>query len=318
MKYRVFVDGNAGTTGLQIGERLARRNDVEVLTIESELRKDVDERRRLINMARVVFLCLPDDAARESASLVSNPDTIVIDASTAHRTLPDWTYGLPELSPAQRDRIAHARRIAVPGCHATGFVLLVRPLVDAGLFSPDYPITCHSVTGYSGGGHKLIDAYHAGSGAGTGMEAARHYALGLQHKHLPEMKLHGGLSRTPLFTPIIGNFERGMAVAIPLHLDTLAKQVNLEALQQVYTERYGQSRFVKVMPLGEASVPEGGYFDPTACNGTNRAEIFVFGNDAQVLLICRLDNLGKGASGAALQCMNIALGLDEGLGLEGV
>ncbi|WP_304226569.1 N-acetyl-gamma-glutamyl-phosphate reductase [Gracilinema caldarium] len=315
MKYRVFVDGNAGTTGLQIGERLSRRNDVELLTIRDELRKDVDERRRLINEADVVFLCLPDDAARESVSLVSNPRTIVIDASTAHRTLPEWTYGLPELSEAQRDRISRSKRIAVPGCHATGFVLLVRPLVDAGFISPDYPLACHSVTGYSGGGHKLIDAYRSGQGAGTGMEAARHYALSLQHKHLPEMRLHGGLSRTPLFTPIIGNFERGMAVAIPLHVDTLAKKTDLAGIQSIYTARYGLSRFVKVMPLGEASLPEAGYFDPTACNGTNRAEIFVYGNESQALLICRLDNLGKGASGAALQCMNIALGLDEGLGL---
>lgn len=309
------MDGNAGTTGLQIGERLSRRDDVKLLSIQSELRKDVDERRRLINEADVVFLCLPDDAARESASLVSNPDTIVIDASTAHRTLPDWTYGLPELSEAQRERISRSKRIAVPGCHATGFVLLVRPLVDAGLIPGDYPLTCHSVTGYSGGGHKLIDAYRSGQGAGTGMEAGRHYALSLQHKHLPEMRLHGGLSRTPLFTPIIGNFERGMAVAIPLHLDTLAQKTDLAGLQGLYGACYGQSRFVKVMPLGEASLPEAGYFDPTACNGTNRAEIFVYGNEAQALLICRLDNLGKGASGAALQCMNIALGLDEGLGL---
>lgn len=311
----MFVDGNAGTTGLQIGERLARRNDIEVLTIQSDRRKDIDERRRLLNEADVAFLCLPDDAARESASLLTNPNTILIDASTAHRTLPNWTYGLPELSKKQRDLISHSHRIAVPGCHATGFVLLVRPLVDAGLISPGYPLTCHSVTGYSGGGHKLIDAYHAGLGAGAGMEAARHYALSLQHKHLPEMWLHGGLSRPPLFTPIIGNFERGMAVAIPLHLDTLAKTIRLEVLHEVYTERYGQSRFVQIMALADASMPEAGFFDPTACNGTNRAEIFVFGNDEQALLICRLDNLGKGASGAALQCMNIALGLDEGLGL---
>ncbi|MCA1950782.1 MAG: N-acetyl-gamma-glutamyl-phosphate reductase [Treponema sp.] len=315
MKYRVFVDGNAGTTGLQIGERLSLRQDIEVLTIKNELRKDIDERRRLLNGADVAFLCLPDDAARESASLVTNPNTIVIDASTAHRTLPDWTYGLPELSIQQREQITRSRRIAVPGCHATGFVLLVRPLVDAGLLSPDYPLTCHSITGYSGGGHKLIDAYHAGQGAGMGMEAARHYALSLQHKHLPEMRLHGGLARTPLFTPIIGNFERGMAVAIPLHLDTLAQKTDLASLQSLYAARYGQSRFVKVMPLGEASLPEAGYFDPTACNGSNRAEIFVYGNTDQALLICRLDNLGKGASGAALQCMNIALGLDEAAGL---
>ncbi|MEW6565040.1 MAG: N-acetyl-gamma-glutamyl-phosphate reductase [Spirochaetota bacterium] len=316
MKYRVFVDGNAGTTGLQIGERLSLRQDIEVLTIKNELRKDIDERRRLLNEADVAFLCLPDDAARESASLVTNPNTIVIDASTAHRTLPGWTYGLPELSSQQRETIAHAKRIAVPGCHATGFVLLVRPLTDAGLLGPDYPLTCHSVTGYSGGGHKLIDAYHAGEGAGRGMEAARHYALGLQHKHLPEMRLHGGLERTPLFTPIIGNFERGMAVAVPLHLDTLSKKTTLKDLHEVYTGRYGQSRFVTVMPLGETSLPEAGYFDPTACNGTNRAEIFVFGNNEQALLICRLDNLGKGASGAALQCMNIALGIGEATGLE--
>lgn len=313
MKYRVFVDGQAGTTGLQIEERLSQRQDVELLSIPENLRKDPEARRERLNAADVAFLCLPDPAARESAALVTNGKTVVIDASTAHRVYPEWTYGLPELNRDQHQAIAASHRIAVPGCHATGFVLALRPLVDAGLVSPDLPVSSHSVTGFSGGGHRLIDAYHGGSGAGRGMEAARHYALTLTHKHLPEMRLYGGLHQMPLFTPIIGNFERGMAVALPLHLSQLSKKATLADIHRVFQDRYQGERFVSVAPLGE--LPEEGYFDPTAYNGTNRAELFVFGNEAQALVICGLDNLGKGASGAALQCMNIALGLDEGTGL---
>jgi len=313
MKYKVFVDGQAGTTGLQIEERLSHRPDVELLSIPSDKRKDPEARRERLNGADVAFLGLPDPAARESAALVTNDRTVVIDASTAHRVDPGWTYGLPELREEQRRAIGRSHRIAVPGCHATGFVLALRPLVDAGLVSPNLPISSHSVTGFSGGGHRLIDAYHGGSGAGQGMEAARHYALTLAHKHLPEMRFHGGLRNPPLFTPIIGNFERGMAVAIPLHLCQLSKKATLRDIHGVFQDRYQGERFVSVAPLGE--LPEEGYFDPTACNGTNRAELFVFGNEAQALVLCRLDNLGKGASGAALQCMNIALGLEEGTGL---
>lgn len=309
------MDGQAGTTGLQIEERLSQRQDVELLRIPAELRKDAEARRERLNAADVAFLCLPDTAARESAELVTNETTVVIDASTAHRVDPRWTYGLPELTRDQRRFIAASHRIAVPGCHATGFILALRPLVDAGLVDPNFPVTSHSVTGYSGGGHRLIDAYRAGVGAGRGMEAARHYALGLSHKHIPEMRLYGGLVNPPLFTPIIGNFERGMAVTIPLHLSQLAKKASLADLHRVFLERYQGERFVSVAPLGEESSPEEGYFDPTACNDSNRAELFVFGNDERALVVCRLDNLGKGASGAALQCMNIALGLDEGTGL---
>jgi N-acetyl-gamma-glutamyl-phosphate reductase len=316
MKFRVFVDGEAGTTGLEIKQRLAAHPNVELLQIDPSLRKDTQARQKLLNAADVAFLCLPDAAAREAVSLVHNPATKIIDASTAHRTAPGWVYGLPELGNDQRQAIATASRIAVPGCHATGFVLLVRPLVDAGVIPTAYPVIAHSVTGYSGGGHTLIEAYKKGSGAGTGIIASRHYALNLSHKHLPEMQVYGGLSIEPLFTPIIGNFERGMAVALPLHLSSLAKKVTLEDLHSIYQERYGASRFVSVAPLGEASMPEAGYFDPTACNNTNRAEIFVYGKSTQALLLCRFDNLGKGASGAALQCMNIVLHLDEASGLE--
>jgi N-acetyl-gamma-glutamyl-phosphate reductase len=352
MKHTVFVDGQAGTTGLQIEERLSRRTDVELLRIPHELRKDIEARRELLNAADVAFLCLPDDAARESVALVSSSRTRIIDASTAHRTDPAWAYGLPELSRGQREKISQSKRISVPGCHATGFVLALRPLVDAGMVPPDYPVACHSVTGYSGGGHALMDAYQAGTGAGKGMEAARHYALALRHKHVPEMRLYGGLSAAPLFTPIIGNFERGMAVAFPFVLRTLSpgtaaaagqgaaasagsaqaaagqaapasagsgaskRQVSLEDIHRILAARYDGARFVRVMPLGDASLPEAGYFDPTGCNGTNCAELYVFGNEEQALVICRLDNLGKGASGAAMQCMNLALGLDEGEGLE--
>ena len=361
MKHTVFVDGQAGTTGLQIEERLSRRTDVELLRIPHELRKDIEARRELLNAADVAFLCLPDDAARESVALVSSSRTRIIDASTAHRTDPAWAYGLPELSCGQREKISQSKRISVPGCHATGFVLALRPLVDAGMVPPDYPVACHSVTGYSGGGHALMDAYQAGAGAGKGMEAARHYALALRHKHVPEMRLYGGLSAAPLFTPIIGNFERGMAVAFPFVLRTLSpgtaasalqaataagqgaasgtsagdgqaaagqaapasaavgasnRAASLEDIHRILAARYDGARFVRVMPLGDSSLPEAGYFDPTGCNGTNRAELYVFGNEEQALVICRLDNLGKGASGAAMQCMNLALGLDEGVGLE--
>ncbi len=316
MKHRIFIDGRVGTTGLQIEERLSRRDDVDLIDIPEELRKDTEARRERLNAADVAFLCLPDDAARESAALVDNPATIVIDSSTAHRTNPGWTYGLPELVAGQRERIAGSRRIAVPGCHATGFVLILRPLVDAGILGPDYPVTGHSVTGYSGGGHKLMDAYHAGEGAGKGMEAARHYALGLTHKHIPEMQHHTGLNFAPLFSPIIGNFERGMAVAVPLPVRTLGGKIRREDVHAALSRRYAGERFVRVAPLDAASRVEAGYFDPTACNDTNTAEIFVFGNDDQLLVICRLDNLGKGASGAALQCMNISLGIDEATSLR--
>jgi N-acetyl-gamma-glutamyl-phosphate reductase len=312
MAIRVFVDGQEGTTGLRIHEHLARRDDVEVLRAAPELRKDAGERARLLNAADVAFLCLPDAAAREAAQLVTNPSTCLIDASTAHRTAGDWVYGLPELSPEQRARIRASKRIANPGCHATGFILLVRPLVDAGLLSQATSLSAASITGYSGGGKKMIAQYEAGGD--PRLDSPRPYALSLAHKHLPEMTAHSRLETAPIFVPIVGNFLKGLAVSVPLHLSELKRGITAEHVHAALAQRYEGERFVRVMPLRDAAV-DGGYFDVQACNDTNRAELFVFANETQVLLMCRLDNLGKGASGAAVQSMNVHVGLDEAAGL---
>ena len=323
----VFVDGQEGTTGLRIHEMLAQRADVEVLRIAADRRKDAAERARLLNAADVAFLCLPDAAAREAVALVTNPGTCVIDASTAHRTLPGWTYGLPELAPDQRARLRAAKRIANPGCHASAFILLLRPLVDAGLVPASALLTATSITGYSGGGKKMIEQYEAGAvGTATGtagattpidarLQSPRPYGLNLAHKHLPEMLAHTGLALAPVFLPMVGNFYRGLAVTVPLHLSQLPAGTTPAALQQSLADRYAGERFVSVMPLNDLGALSEGFFDVQACNGSNRCELFVFGNAHQVVLMSRLDNLGKGASGAAVQSMNVHLGQDEGLGL---
>ena len=314
MTYRIYVDGQEGTTGLRIHEMLARRDDVEVLRIDPDKRKDPAERARLLNAADVAFLCLPDAAAREAVALVTNPATCVIDASTAHRTVAGWTYGLPELCAGQREAIGAGKRIANPGCHATAFTLLLRPLVDAGLVPAAAPITATSITGYSGGGKKMIEQYQAGGD--PVLTAPRPYGLGLAHKHLPEMRACTGLARPPVFLPVVANFYKGLAVSVPLHLDSLAAGTTGARLQEALAAHYAGERFVQVMPLGgDPATVESGFFDVQACNDTNRADVFVFANDRQALLVCRLDNLGKGASGAAVQAMNVHLGLDEGLGL---
>jgi N-acetyl-gamma-glutamyl-phosphate reductase len=311
---KVFVDGQEGTTGLRIHEVLAGRRDVELLRIDPERRKDTAERARLINAADIVFLCLPDAAARESAALVTRPDTCVIDASTAHRTAPGWTFGLAELTPDHRQRLRAATRIANPGCHSTGFILLLRPLVDAGLVPREAAIHCTSLTGYSGGGRKMIERYQAGGA--PALQSPRPYALGLTHKHLPEMQAYTGLAVKPHFVPVVGPFYKGMGVMVPLQLASLGRGVTVEALHAALASRYAGERFVRVMPLRDPQVLAEGEFDVQACNDSNHADIFVFGSDDQALLLCRLDNLGKGASGAAVQAMNIRLGVDEGLGLE--
>lgn len=314
MKHVVFVDGQEGTTGLRIHEYLAQRSDVEVLSIHPERRKDPAERARLLNAADVAFLCLPDDAAREAAALVTNPRTCLIDASTAHRVAPGWVFGLPELAPEQRERLRAAKRIANPGCHASAFILLLRPLVDAGLVPAVLPISATSITGYSGGGKKMIEQYERGGE--PQLAAPRPYALALKHKHIPEMRQHTGLQADPLFLPVVGNFYKGLAVTVPLHLAQLAPGCSGKHLQHALAQRYEGERFVRVMPLSDPAVLEaGGYFDVMAANGSNRVDIFVFANDSQAMLIARLDNLGKGASGAAVQTMNVHLGVDEGLGL---
>lgn len=313
MKTRVFVDGQEGTTGLRIHEYLSQRADIEVLRIDADRRKDVGERARLLNEADVAFLCLPDAAAKEAAALVTNPRTCLIDASTAHRTAPGWVFGLPELAPGQRDALRAGKRIANPGCHASAFILLLRPLIDAGLVPAALPLTATSITGYSGGGRKMIEQYRAGGDAR--LESPRPYGLKLGHKHLPEMVTHARLAVSPAFLPIVGNFYKGLAVSVPLHLSQLPAGTTGATLRTELVRRYAGERFVRVMPLSDPDTLEEGFFDVQACNDTNRVDIFVFASDTQALLLARLDNLGKGASGAAVQAMNVHLGVDEGLGL---
>ena len=313
MSIRVFVDGQEGTTGLRIHEYLAKRPDIEVLRAAPELRKDTNERARLLNAADVAFLCLPDAAAREAAALVTNPATCLIDASTAHRTAGDWVFGLPELAPEQRARIRASKRIANPGCHATGFILLARPLVDAGLVSSTLPLAATSITGYSGGGKKMIEQYEGNSD--PRLASPRPYGLTLTHKHLPEMMAHSRLETAPVFMPMVGNFLKGLSVSVPLSLSQLKRGTTGEHLHAALAARYGGERFVRVMPLNDVAGLSDGYFDVQACNDTNRVDLFVFASATQAVLMCRLDNLGKGASGAAVQCMNVHLGIDEGTGL---
>jgi N-acetyl-gamma-glutamyl-phosphate reductase len=324
MKHRVFVDGQEGTTGLRIHEYLAARDDIEVLRIAPELRKDAAERARLLNAADVAFLCLPDAASREAAALITNPNTCLIDASTAHRTAPGWVFGLPELAPGQRAAIRASKRIANPGCHASAFILLLRPLVDAGVLPCATAITATSITGYSGGGKSMIADYEAAVSAVPGglaaqpnspLAAPRPYALALAHKHLPEMKAHTGLTEPPVFMPIVGPFYKGLTVSVPLHLSQLGGSAGAAELHAALSERYAGERFIRVMPLGDPATLAGGFFDVQACNDTNRVDLFVFSSETQVLLMARLDNLGKGASGAAVQAMNVHLGVDESLGL---
>jgi len=313
----VFIDGRHGTTGLKIDERLAGRADIEILNIPEEQRKNPDAKAAYINEADIVFLCLPDAASRESVSLLAphNTRTRFIDASTAHRTDPDWVYGMPELNPGQRRRIHEARRVAVPGCHASGFILLMYPLVAANLVPADYPAAAYSITGYSGGGKEMIASYEEPEALAEAMKSPRFYSLGLQHKHLPEMRTVVGLQQDPFFTPIVGNFAQGMVVAVPLLPRLLPQKATPQQIQEHFAAYYADEPFVRVMPLDTSTVLENGFLPATACNDTNRVEIFVFGHGEQILLAARFDNLGKGASGAAIQCMNIMLGVQETTGL---
>ncbi len=317
MTFKVFIDGRHGTTGLKIDERLALRPEIEVLAIPEDKRKDPAVKAEYINSADVVFLCLPDAASKESVSLLApgNTRTRFLDASTAHRTHPDWAYGLPELNGGQRERIKNAQKVAVPGCHASGFILLMHPLVAAGIVPRDYPVSTYSITGYSGGGKEMIASYEEPASLPDAMKSPRFYALGLAHKHLPEMQAQTGLAAKPLFTPIVGNFAQGLVVAVPLLPRLLGKQVTPADVQAFYSEYYAGEVFVRVMPADATPVLDNGFLPATACNDTNRVEIFVFGHAEQILLAARFDNLGKGASGAAIQCMNIMLGLEESSGL---
>ena len=312
-KHTVFVDGQEGTTGLRIHEYLAARSDIEVLKIDADRRKDAGERARLLNAADVAFLCLPDAAAKEAVAMVTNPHTCIIDASTAHRVAPGWTFGVPELAPGQREALRKAKRIANPGCHSTAFIALLRPLVDAGIVARDLPVTATSVTGYSGGGKKMIEEYRAGGN--PQLDAPRPYGLKLGHKHVPEMMAYTGLTVKPVFMPIVGPFYKGLAVSVPLHFAQLRPGSDGAALVRAFEEHYRGERFIRVMPLADPAVTEPNFFDVQGANDTNRIDIFVFADEQQAILIAREDNLGKGASGAAVQCMNLHLGCDEGTGL---
>ena len=305
---KVFIDGSAGTTGLRIREMLGKREDISLIALPEQLRKDVAARRDAINGADAVFLCLPDDAAREAVGLVENKNTVVIDASTAHRTSPGWAYGFPELSASHRAAIVNGKRIANPGCYASGFLALVYPLVAAGVLPKDYPLVCHAVSGYSGAGKKGIAEYEA-ENRPVGYDTPRLYALTLSHKHLPEMQAVCGLTRTPVFNPYVCDYYCGMTVNVPLFSDLLAKKVSVADVKELLRAHYAGAHFVT---LGEEP---SGYVSANTLNGTNRMELLVNGNDRQILLTARFDNLGHGASGAAIQNMNLALGLDECLSL---
>ena len=305
---KVFIDGSAGTTGLRIREMLGKREDISLIALPEQLRKDVAARRDAINGADAVFLCLPDDAAREAVGLVENKNTVVIDASTAHRTSSGWAYGFPELSARHRAAIANGKRIANPGCYASGFLALVYPLVAAGVLPKNYPLVCHAVSGYSGAGKKGIAEYEA-KDRPAGYDTPRLYALTLAHKHLPEMQAVCGLTRTPVFNPYVCDYYCGMTVNVPLFVDMLAQKVSVADVKELLRAHYAGAHFVTV---GEEP---SGYVSANTLNGTNRMELLVNGNERQILLTARFDNLGKGASGAAIQNMNLALGLDECLSL---
>lgn len=312
--YTIFIDGQEGTTGLQIHQRLKDRSDIAVIEIPAERRKDPGTKQDFLNRADIVILCLPDEAARASVALITNPATRVIDASTAFRIAPDWVYGLPELTKTQRNLIKNALRVSNPGCYATGFALTVRPLVALGIIPREYPVICSANSGYSGGGKKLIAAYKAANQLPATLQGPRHYALQLKHKHIPEMQMHAGLATTPLFLPTVGPYYQGMTVTIPLHQETLPKKISPEELHNLLLSYYAHEHFITVMPLGTAALDDG-FLAPTACNATNKLDLFVFGNEQHLVLAARFDNLGKGASGAAVQNMNIMLGIEETTGL---
>lgn len=307
MKHTVFIDGSAGTTGLRIKERIGEREDIELITLSEEKRKDPAARKEALNSCDIAFLCLPDDAAREAVSMVENDRTRIIDASTAHRTLPDWAYGFPELSQGHFDRIANSKRVCVPGCHASGYVSLTAPLVAAGIIDTTARLTCFSVTGYSGGGKGMIAQYEDDE-LDPLFVAPRQYALGQTHKHLPEMTVRTGLENAPIFCPTVSNFYSGMHVTVPLF--GCDANGSMEEIKNVY----------KALYVGEVvkytdTIDEGGFASAGALSGLDSMEISVFGNEERILLMSRFDNLGKGASGAAVECMNIMLGLDKTTGL---
>ncbi|MFY9814238.1 MAG: N-acetyl-gamma-glutamyl-phosphate reductase [Dehalococcoidales bacterium] len=314
MKKTVFIDGQHGTTGLKINERLSGRKDIELIEIPEAERKDLQAKEKLLNEADIVFLCLPDNAARESVGLIKNKMVCVIDGSTAHRIAEGWVYGLPELKKEQRKLIKNSKRISVPGCHATGFIAMLYPLVALGIISPDYPVTCHTTAGYSGGGKAMIAEYQA-ENVPEYIKNPRPYSLALNHKHVPEMTKITGLTHPVLFAPTVVNVYNGEILSIPLVVPNLKKKLTAAEIRGILAEYYAGEQFIKVMPYPADDFLKNGYMTFTDCNGTNNLEIFVFGNEERILLSARFDNLGKGASGAAVQNMNILLGVEEATGL---
>lgn len=315
MTAKVFIDGEAGTTGLQIRQRLHQRRDLQLLAIDPDKRKDASVRKALLNDADVVILCLPDDAATEAVGLIENPSTKVIDASSAHRTAPDWVYGFPEMTAGQRAAIANAKRVSNPGCYPTGFIALIRPLIEAGLIPKGYPLTVNAVSGYSGGGKTMIAEFEDTDSAAYVETPFRLYGLTLAHKHVPEMQTHGLLSRPPVFSPAVGRYAQGMLVEVPLHLHALPGAPPASLIREALRAHYDGATFVAVADEGETAALK--TLAPDASNGSNLLELFVFANDAtgHCRLVARLDNLGKGASGAAVQNLNLMLGADEAAGL---
>lgn len=307
---RVFIDGSAGTTGLRIMERFSKRPDIELISIDEAHRKDPVARAERMNSADIVFLCLPDAAARESVTLIENPKVRVLDTSTAHRTAPGWCYGFPELSVTHREQIHTGKRVAVPGCHASGFVAVMYPLLQSGVLSPDFPASCFSLTGYSGGGKSMIADYEA-EGRAAELDAPRLYGLTQNHKHLKEMKAVTGLQQNPIFLPVVDDYYSGMLVSVPIYAAQMTRKRTPQELVELYQKHYDNKGLVRVLPVAEE-----GMIASAALSGQDTMQIIVSGNEERMVVSARFDNLGKGASGAAMQCMNIMLGLDEATGLD--
>lgn len=307
---KVFIDGSAGTTGLRIYERLEKRDDIELLTLPEDKRKDINARKEMLSSCDIAFLCLPDDAARESVSLTENPDTVIIDTSTAHRTDENWAYGFPELSEEFEKKIKNSKRIASPGCHASGFIALIYPLVEKGILPKDALLTCHSITGYSGGGKKMIAEYE-NSDRDVLLDSPRQYGIGQSHKHLKEMKAISAIDNPPVFSPIVAPFYSGMEVTVPLFASQLNSGFTKEDIENAYKEKYTGP----VVTYTE-NMAEEGFISSNALSMKDSMEISVYGNDERIILVARYDNLGKGASGAAIECMNIVIGTDKTKGLN--